>query len=83
MTEQPRPAPAPTRRRYGGLPFLLVFLGGFALIAIRSLMGPEGFAMETVGPLIGGGIMALFVAWIVARERGDRTDSGHEPKPPL
>jgi hypothetical protein len=70
------------RRRFPGLPFVLVFVAGFAIIVARSLTGPEGMGWETVGPLIGGGVMALFVVLLVVRERRERADSKDEPQPP-
>lgn len=68
-------------RRFHGLPFLIVFFAGFAFLAFRGLTSPDGGGWPTYGPLLGGGLMALFVAWIVVRERKDRAQSGDEPPP--
>lgn len=70
------------RRRFPGLLFVLVFFAGFLVLAVRGLTGPGGLALETVVPLIGGGVMALFVALLVIRERRERADSKNEPQPP-
>lgn len=63
-------------------PFLIVFLGGFALIAIRSLLAEDGFAMESVVPLLGGAAMAALVAALVVRERRERAESRDDAPPP-
>lgn len=84
MPSGPNPAEStPDRpRRRVAIPFLIVFLGGFALIAARSLFGEEGLAMESVVPLLGGAAMAAVVAWLVVRERTDRAESRDDAAPP-
>lgn len=69
-------------RRLHGLPFIIVFFIGFGVLAFRGLNGPNGSAWETGGPLIGGALMGLFVAWIVARERKDRAEAKEKDAPP-
>lgn len=73
---------ASPRRRYPGLPFLVVFFAGFLFLVYRGLTAPGGATWETLAPLLGGGVMALLVAWLVVRERRERADSSDEPRPP-
>ena len=60
----------------------MIFVGGCAVLAARGLTGPGGQAIETIVPLIGGGVMALFVALLVVRERRERADSDDDRQPP-